>query len=446
MDTLPVELIRDILQNLKPKFAPPTLAGDAVWAGDHVPNWWSRGRLRPQSKRLVDESSSDVEEDLPGAYHDPTFHYRRLLPLRLVNRFFNEVFTPFVYQELNLFDPEGKINDEVVTRYGEHISLIRARLVVNSDGSDELRLARILSLCGNVQSLGLYYDRTVVTTRSFERTALATEIMSSIEGKRLQSLGFYSELSRVHPKGDVINNDQDLFYEIARSDQAKLIERLDVYFSSIPSKVYTLLRTRFTGLEALDVRETFAREVGPIWVEGSKDPFWGNYGNLTSLKMIGWHNVYPPLIAELIRHFRALEHFMISACGDPSPAVSHGRSKGWSSQLDGWWNQRKPLKTMHMEHMVLWEILVMGTIPVLEITGVGLRPAHLAKAFMEDNEIFPHLRLLRKESLDRWKQFGGSAPSSEQDSDPGLQKICDTRGIELRRDGYWIVHEDYGWW
>ncbi|CAG8551880.1 12613_t:CDS:2 [Acaulospora colombiana] len=448
MDTLPVELIRSILQNLKPSFSPPTLARDAVWdERDAIPNWWSREHLRHQKRRSIYEELSDFEEELPSANHDPTVHYRTLLPLRLVNRFFNEVFTAFVYQELNLFDPEEETaDDEIVRKYGEHITIIRARLVVNGNGSDEMRLTRILSLCGNVQSLGLYYDRTVTTPQSFTQTSLAAEIMSCIENKRLRSLGFYSDLSRVHPGGDISTNDQDLFYEIAKSNQAKLIKRLDVYFDSIPSTVYTLLRTRFTGLEALDIRETFAREVGPIWVEGSKEPFWATYANLTTLKMIGWHNVYPPLIAKLICHFPAIEHFMISACGDPSPAVPHGRSKGWSFHPDGWWNQRRPLKSIHMEHMILWEILAMGTIPTLEMTAVGLRAAHLAKAFIEDNEIFPHLRLLRKESSKRWEHvLGGAAVKYEQDMDPGLLKVCDSRGIELHRDGSWIVHVDYGW-
>jgi hypothetical protein len=332
-------------------------------------------------------------------------------------------------------------------QYGEHINMIRASLILNGDGSDELRLARILSFCGNVQTLGLYYARNSMYSPSFTPTALTTEILSSIQTKRLQYIGFYSEMSYAHPQSKINSNDQNLFYEIAKSDQAKLIKKLDVYFDSIPSEVYALLRTQFTGLDALAVRETFARAIGPIWVEGCKDPFWGAYSNLTSLKMIGWHNVYPPLIAELICHFPAIEHLTISACGDPSPAVSHGRSKFWSSQSNGWWNQRKPLKSMHMEHMVEWEMLVMGTIPVLEMTAVGLRAAHLAKAFIEDNEIFPHLRLLRKESSERWEHLlGEGALKAEQELDPELQRICDKRGIALRRDGAWLVHADYGWW
>jgi hypothetical protein len=82
MDTLPVELIEDILQHIRPNFTPPSLAGDAVWGEmNRIPNWWSRQRQRHHRKSSI-ESENDKEAP-SSADGDPTIHYRELLPLRL---------------------------------------------------------------------------------------------------------------------------------------------------------------------------------------------------------------------------------------------------------------------------------------------------------------------------------------------------------------------------
>jgi hypothetical protein len=71
MDGLPVELIREILVNLKPGIISPIVAEDATWRElNRIPNWWS--------------------QSLPTEYHigfstpaDTNYQYREILPLRL---------------------------------------------------------------------------------------------------------------------------------------------------------------------------------------------------------------------------------------------------------------------------------------------------------------------------------------------------------------------------
>jgi hypothetical protein len=229
------------------------------------------------------------------------------------------------------------------------------------------------------------------------------------------------------------------------SDQAKLIKRPDLYFGGISTDMYSLLRTRFTGIEALTIRATLDTENGPIWNDAIKERFWGPYSNLIRLQLVGCHNIWTPHIPELIRHFPSLQYFLISACGH-GPERSHGRKKGWSSQRDGWWNQKKPLKLMHLEHMLPWEMLVMGTIPASEIIAVSLYPGDLANTFTEDHEIFPHLRLLRAESLESKAFPDDGKRDRERASEVGLKPVLDSRNIEFRRDASWLVHSRYGWW
>ncbi|CAG8739709.1 9099_t:CDS:2, partial [Acaulospora colombiana] len=155
-----------------------------------------------------------------------------------------------------------------------------------------------------------------------------------------------------HPSTPLYSGDQYLFYEMARSDQAKLLKALDVYFGDIPNDIYALIRTLFIGLEYLTIRGSFGGFVGPLWID-TNNSYWGAYSNLTRLQLIDCSNVYTLTIPAFIRHFPSLEYLLISACPYPW-RTEHGRAKGWSSLSDGWWNIRKPLKAMHIECMLKW--------------------------------------------------------------------------------------------
>jgi hypothetical protein len=305
-------------------------------------------------------------------------------------------------------------------------------------------LIEILSLCINLHSIGLYYRPYGEEQGLGTRTPFGQQILSAIQDRTLRSIGFYSPQSYNAPRAEMKNYDQHLLYEIAVSDQAKLIKRLDVYFGGTNNEQFALIRTRFTGLEALTIRTSFQRDNGPIWNEGTKEPFWGPYSNLTNLQLIGCFNIYPPHIPKLICHFPSLEYFLISACGH-GLSGPHGRKQGWSSQPDGWWNRRKPLKLIHLERMVSWEMLVMGTIPALEVRAVSLEVGDLACIFMEDHEIFPHLQLLRAEPLESKAFPHDERRERERASEIGLRPVLEARNIEFRRDTSWLIYSRYDW-
>jgi hypothetical protein len=354
-----------------------------------------------------------------------------------------------VYQELNLFYMQDERDDHIATCYGEYVTIIRARMVPNGPREYEERLVKMLSLCPNVQSLGLYYHSNFhsIGQSPSSEPPLLRRVLSSIEEGKLRSLGFYSPNTYSSWGEEEKSSDRSLLYDIATSDQAKVIKRLDLYFGSLSWKIFALIRTQFTDLEALTFREALDRRVGPVWLPSQKDePYWSSYSNLTSLQLIGCSNVCPPIIPELIRQFPSLEYFLISACGDSSPSAQHGREKGWSSQSDGWWNQRKPLKGIHIEHMLTWEMLLMGTIPALEVTAVSLHAAHLANTFIGDKEVFPHLRVLRAEPLESRAFDGYERLMVERKSETELKQVCAARKIEFRRDATYFIHNRYGWW
>ncbi|CAG8715318.1 2713_t:CDS:2, partial [Acaulospora colombiana] len=357
MDAFPVEVMQEILQNLRPDFTSPTIGEDAVWTEPKYTeggfsNWWSHKTRGPDNGK----TSGDIFEPNLTSYRD-------ILPLRL--------------WELNLIDRDDEVDYEIAAQYGRHIKLLRVGLIANASESHETGLAKILSLCRNLQSIGLYYRGGGGLFKIDAHTALAKEFLSAIRYRGLHFIGFYCRGSYCS-RETMGRGDQHLLYDMTKSDES--------------------------SLESLTIRGSLSSMLGPLWKDETKS-YWGTYSNLTRLQLIDCGNVYPPHIAELIRHFPSLEYFLISACGH-GPSGPHGREKGWSSQPSGWWNQRKPLKLMHIEHMLAWEMLVMGTIPALEIRAVSLYAEHLATTFIRDHEVFPYLKLLRAAPLNS-EVFGG---------------------------------------
>ncbi|PVG03909.1 hypothetical protein CPB86DRAFT_779003 [Serendipita vermifera] len=409
MDAFPVELMQEILQHLKPDFGSPTIGGDAVWKlPKKISSWWPHKR----HDRGGDDAPEVIKVSNKPLYTD----YKEILPLRLVSRLFNETCTPFLYQELNIFDRRENIDHEIATRYGQYVKVLRISVRINAFVFHDVGLVKILSLCNNIESIGLYYEKEGSLIGPDAQAPLVAELLSAIRERGLKSIGFYSPKSYKRSGGGAYNSDQHLFYDMATSDQAKLIKTLDVYFGDIQRDIW----------------------IGPLWSNRLEDSYWGPYSNLTKLQLINCYNVYSFKIATLVRHFHSLEYFLISACQSPwrgrGPAEGHGREKGWSSRSDGWWNTKKPLKLMHIEHMTTSDMLAMGTIPALEITAVSLCAGDLARTFIDDHEAFPHLKLLRAECLES-KRFGGhESLEEERISEEDLKVVCNSRGIEFRRD------------
>jgi hypothetical protein len=196
--------------------------------------------------------------------------------------------------------------------------------------------------------------------------------------------------------------------------------------------MFELIRNRFTGLETLSMRDAFGKSSEPIWVTEpiTKKPYWAPYPSLTSLKLTGCLNVNSSQVPELVQHFHSLEHLLIGNSHSNHGPVVHDRKRRWSSRPGEWWNLRKPLKSVHIEHLYGWEVLAMGTIPTIELTAVRLRKTNAFIVFKQDEEIFPHLKSLYLEPL------SGDINRDEHalGEDQSVSHIWEGRGIDIRRD------------
>ncbi|PVG03904.1 hypothetical protein CPB86DRAFT_821935 [Serendipita vermifera] len=365
-----------------------------------------------------------------------------LRALRQVNRQFNELCTPLLYQELNFLS--GGITSQsvhyfVAANYGQHVRTLRILTNGIARQVPEESILKILGYCHNITSLGLYYNSISSPTSFKLSSTLPNAIVRMIKEGSLESIGFYScKVVQDNFMHKDVPFAGPLFDEIAQSESASLLKRLDIALPRVPATTRDLICSRFTSLQSLTVRKALRRLDGSIW-SGGCCKIWASYDNLTSLQLIGCTSVYPPDVPELVQHFTSLQHLLISACGDPSDVEPPPRPQGWSLMRTGWWHHRRPLKSLHLEHMIHWEILAMGSIPVEELIAVSLFATHLGSSFNVDPEIYPHLRVLRAESLETG--FGSDINRErEKEVAPALQQLCDKRGIELKRDGKWIIH------
>jgi hypothetical protein len=355
-----------------------------------------------------------------------------------VNRLFNLALIPLVYQELNLFHP-NRVDHEVATRYGRYIRTLRAPLMIDGANPDEITLNKFLSFCSNLRSLGLYYHIGPSLPSSNRQPSLLPKILSFIQSGKLQEVGIYSPWGYSLSRGELEGGDQAMIRGVAKSDQAKLVKRLDVYYHTIPSELYSLIRTQFTGLQALTIRGPPRRLTPVRWDEHTQELPWGRYSSLTNLQLVSYHELHPCDVANLICHLSSLEYFLISSSSH-GPPNSIERRAGWSSQGDGWWNRRKPLKKVHLEHLMAWKLLAMGTIPAVEVIAVSLYPGDLASAFTRDHEIFPYLQLLRTEPLSSATFDEGADRQIEDALDSLLVGVCDARKITFQRDASWVIN------
>ncbi|PVG03915.1 hypothetical protein CPB86DRAFT_793275 [Serendipita vermifera] len=460
MDVFPVKVLREILEFLRPPIISPMVAEDAVWIRNtkYIPNWWSQKSPNvPENTFLINNSRAWNNTYTPNKLKgrgtinilnssgiveikDTTLHYRKVLPMRLVNRLFNEILASFVYREFNIFDIEDERDEEVAALYGKHVTVLRGSIDIKRAGPYDYRIAKVLSLCDNVRSLALYYWGERRDAPFYTPTSLTTAILSSIRDRQLRSIGFYSTTTN-WPDGNTSlgNSDFNLLEEIASSDQARFIKHLDLYFSFLPNKTFNFIPGRFTGLQTLTMRDMSWPLAPPVWVD-TNPRYWGHYSNLLTLKLGGCANLPPAGVPDLVRHFHSLENLVLSGCHNNYEPVAHKRTLGWSSMPDGWWSHRKPLKFMHIEELYDAEVLAMGTIPVTQLTAVKLMYTDFTQVFNQDMEIFPHLKVLRLEpSFDSTISIYGEFDLEKSVAVQDALRKWKMRGIEIERDAVALI-------
>jgi hypothetical protein len=208
------------------------------------------------------------------------------------------------------------------------------------------------------------------------------------------------------------------------------IRHLEIACESLTPEMYTSIRSNVTGVHSLTFGGCLDRKLEDIWSFGPTNQ-WAVNTNLTHLRLIHCQSAYPPHIPELVRHFSSLRHLLVTTCGDFGDVRTVPQRDGWSREPNALWRQRPPLDVFHIEHMLEWEILAMGTIPTKTVIATSIRPGELGRSFITDPDIFPGLTLLRIEDTYLDGMSGDDVYWKE--------KFLQTRGVAVKQDAKWLV-------
>jgi len=263
-------------------------------------------------------------------------------------------------------------------------------------------------------------------------------LFSLLADGRLSKLGIYSyrlfhdKAGRDDSTGKVAGLVQ-LLESIALSEPARQSLRvLDVVADWVPTRIFDLIRSNFTGLVSLTLRRV-VREPwfgSRLW-DVDQQSKWHPYPNLTRLELNDFQPGYPAHIPFLVQHFTGLKELKISACGKVVNGTTNWRPSGWSQRDDSLCNTHRTLTTLHIEHMEDWEIYELGVIPTATLLVTIVKWSSLLGLFRRDEETFPGLQVLRL--APQTVPASGVETTSAGDA-ASMQALCNSRGVQLRFD------------
>lgn len=307
------------------------------------------------------------------------------------------------------------------------------------------QIAALISQCQGLSSLGVYYRGNKES---------ATDLIDSIAraASRLMAFGIYS-LHILHNTSlrhswnwqcpDLVLSILD---DIAEQNKAPLLKYLDIAVETSPVKTFDNIRTGFPSLTSLTIRRALRSavylpvRVGQIWDPQHQGKWLGL--NLTTLNLIDCTSAYAAHIVELVHHAKALQYLIVSTCGDFDDRKPPPRVRGWSSQDDALCKQHERLRRIHIEHMLSWEIVVLGAIPTGELIASTLEKGHLLTAMQLDPEIFPGLEVVRTQDVSfdsvamTW-----SHPNEDAEGNAKLAIVCEERGAKLHLGASPLIHK-----
>lgn len=265
MDVFPIEIIEEILRHLKPPIL-TTYANEAdTKAFYDAWNWWSP---RPVfSKDEEEKVSAHLEREcLYLGYEnvmnrlagDPRRRYLEILPLRLVNKTFCDLCTPFVYQEMTLLDWADDTTFYVANQYGRHVHSLRIMVKdytgANEDSHPEDRLLQIISLCPEIQSIAFYYFQSSLPI--WLNTAPDRMMTSVLHLERLNTVSIYlmEKLNGDVQRTRLITRQVEA---IAQSNKVTNITHLNISIPLLFPTIYDSLLSKYTSLELFPSMEDY---------------------------------------------------------------------------------------------------------------------------------------------------------------------------------------------
>jgi hypothetical protein len=315
-----------------------------------------------------------------------------------------------------------------LTKYAHHVRTIRFWLGQSSEERVKLSI-QALETCKETTSLSLYFVGIPTENEACSQVGFVKAIVSQLEIRTICSVGIYDMLifERSHSPHTPGVGISTLLKEILSTPKVALnLETLEVSIPVMESDTYDDLRSNLTNLRTLTLRRCIEGELGQIW-SPNQQMKWKSYQRLTHLNLIDCKGAYASHIPPLVGQFSSLETLAIYACGSssdqPYPFL---RQKGWSSDQDELCNKHTPLKLLRVEHMLDWEILALGTIPVETLIITCVIPSHVPTVFIKDPEVFPGLKTLCLDPPDLEPQpiaVSEPEPAPEPVSEPATQGV-----------------------
>jgi hypothetical protein len=389
-----------------------------------------------------------------------------------------------------------------LTKYAHQVRTIRFWLGQSSEEAVKLSI-QALEACKEVTSLAFYFEGIPTENEASSQVGFVNAIIAQLEIGSISRVGIYDTLifeNSHSPHTPGIGISTLLKGILSTPKIAQRLETLEVSIPEMASDTYHSLHTNLTNLRTLTLRRC-VDDLQKLWPPNQQTQ-WPSCQRLTHLKLIDCEGAYADRVPPVVKLFPSLETLVIYACGgDSDQKYSFRRQKGWSSGQDELCNKRASLKLLRVEHMLDWEILALGTIPVETLIITCVIPSHVPDVFIKDPELFPGLKTLRLDLPDLAQQLtvapepeptpgpaselatqGGEssesqavgenfqsdsstrtitgleieptpdaaiepewevapAPDREDAAHSTLEDICNDRGVELRRDARWLISQ-----
>ncbi|PVG03853.1 hypothetical protein CPB86DRAFT_810397 [Serendipita vermifera] len=237
-----------------------------------ISNWWTRPKHPPTISRHATYKfqqsgyGTEPRERSRWQRYVESYHrrYQDLLPLRLINRTFYDICTPYVFHELTLVDPPDDRTIEIAEKYGMHMRILRISLenwdVSFEKGRQKLeRMMAIVRLCPAIQTLAIYHVPDNMDGRRYRGslTHLMEPFIVPYQYTNLDTIGIYfphrRDICPEHQRRTI----QYQMKKLANSERARKLKRLIISLHFLSKDDLEPIRTKFTGLERLAINEHF---------------------------------------------------------------------------------------------------------------------------------------------------------------------------------------------
>ncbi|KAG8761687.1 hypothetical protein FRC14_000071 [Serendipita sp. 396] len=443
--SLPVELQIAIIEEL---YEPHHMRSDAAW------EWPYHRILRCVDQKkpmLLYVASSDQAVSKNAILIGPVCS--ALKSLRLVSRSLNALCAPLISRELDAHwldrashsDFDDSMFENAITFRPEHVRSIRIHTSDSGDGqlwADQLQtMAILLSRCNNVHSIAIYYDYRAASLGELWR-----QVMATMQAGNVTEFGLYSisimESNRAAPSRDYgypSRMSSSLLELFSSKEACKALQSLDLVMAGIAPKTWDAIQVNLPSLRSLTIR----RALRSLYL-GGYEPFqmhlWGLYRNMTRIQLIYCEPAHADLMVDLVRHFPALEELVWASCGSKRDSPPPLPPDGWSKMDDALCNLRPPLRELHIQHALDWELGILGQIPAVEVIIDNFDEEETTRAFSRTKELYLGMRTLHvlpKDLINSTPEEGQVEDQTEEAIivlNQTLDAICAERQVTLLRD------------